>query len=100
MLRRANHMKVEKAVKTQTTLGLVHPRTRGAPWDCAPVYDPLQFFVERLVDRLEKDGQDVRSEAMLEVLFEKYPQLSWGRYLRLRPEEPARRSVARAETDQ
>ncbi|KAL8274369.1 hypothetical protein Esti_001691 [Eimeria stiedai] len=73
---------IYKAVNSARRMGLF-PYDRKPSDACKlPLMDPLQFLVDELTHRAHTQG-DLRAEAMLRVLMERYPKLDYFRFLQL-----------------
>ncbi|KAL8426781.1 hypothetical protein Efla_003375 [Eimeria flavescens] len=73
---------IYKAISTARRMGLL-PYDRKPPAACMlPLMDPLQYLVDELTHRVSTGG-DLRAEAMLRVLMQRYPRLDYFRFLQL-----------------
>lgn len=96
---------IYKAVNTARRMGLF-PYDRKPHEACnMPLMDPIQFLVDELTHRAAVH-QDLRAEAMVRVLMERFPKLDFYRFLQLqarwreegRSERPRPKSRTQFET--
>lgn len=73
---------IYKAINSARRMGLFPYDRKPTPTCRMPLMDPVQFLVDELTHRAATQ-QDLRAEAMVRVLMDKYPKLNYFRFLQL-----------------
>merc|ERR1712113_700138 len=81
MLPRKKQKELVKAVKQAQSMSLLPTDCKPADYQAMPLMDPLQWMADRLTDRVKEHG-DKRSRAMLRVMMDRYPELSYKNFLK------------------
>lgn len=81
MLSRKKQADLVRAVRTAQRMALIPYDWKSPDYTAMPLMDPLQWMVDRLTDSYI-EARDLRAQAMIRVMMERYPQLNYRNYLR------------------
>lgn len=81
MLSRKKQADLVRAVRTAQRMALIPYDWKSPDYTAMPLMDPLQWMVDRLTDNY-KEARDLRAQAMIRVMMERYPQLNYRNYLK------------------
>lgn len=87
MLSRQQQKQLVKAVKTAQNMALLPYNWKTPDYQAMPLMDPLQWMADRLTDRVKEHG-DKRSQAMLQVMMDRYPELNYRSFLKHEANRP------------
>eukprot|EP00920_Eleutheroschizon_duboscqi_P028762 GHVT01069939.1.p1 GENE.GHVT01069939.1~~GHVT01069939.1.p1 ORF type:complete len:395 (-),score=109.20 GHVT01069939.1:934-2118(-) len=89
---RTQQRQLFRAVVTARHLALLPYDWRPGHSEAMPVMDPLQFLADELTHRVSRLG-DMRADAMLRVMMEKFPDINYMRFARRSTPRTARAAV-------
>lgn len=81
MLTRKKQADLVRAVRTAQRMALIPYDWKSPDYAVMPLMDPLQWMLDRLTASYV-EARDLRAQAMIRVMMERYPQLNYKNYLR------------------